>query len=211
MTTNLYISCISPKVKEHADYDWLSIAVHFSSFTVVAFQMNEEMLCKEFGKYGPLASVKIMWPRTDEERCRTSNRAFVAFMTRKDAERALAALDGIVDLHNAMADWLNYYYPTTCMVCWCFSLTVNVWLCCIAGTVIMGFEMKLGWGKPARIPPQPLYTPVGVRATVPPPSGLPFNAQPRDRFRNDFTKPLGLSKGELDKVNVFLFSAGSAW
>ncbi|XP_074468376.1 U2 snRNP-associated SURP motif-containing protein [Sebastes fasciatus] len=135
-TTNLYISCISPK-------------------------MNEEILCKEFGKYGPLASVKIMWPRTDEERCRTSNRAFVAFMTRKDAERALASLDG---------------------------------------KVIMGFEMKLGWGKPARIPPQPLYTPVGVRVTPPPPSGLPFNAQPRDRFRNDFTKPLGMSKGELDKT-----------
>nr|XP_046267696.1 U2 snRNP-associated SURP motif-containing protein isoform X2 [Scatophagus argus] len=135
-TTNLYISCISPK-------------------------MNEEILCKEFGKYGPLASVKIMWPRTDEERCRTSNRAFVAFMTRKDAERALAALDG---------------------------------------KVIMGFEMKLGWGKPARIPPQPLYTPVGVRATPPPPSGLPFNAQPRDRFRNDFTKPLGMSKGDLEKT-----------
>lgn len=56
--------------------------------------MNEEILCKEFGKYGPLASVKIMWPRTDEERCRTSNRAFVAYMTRKDAERALASLDG---------------------------------------------------------------------------------------------------------------------
>nr|XP_019941161.1 PREDICTED: U2 snRNP-associated SURP motif-containing protein-like [Paralichthys olivaceus]XP_019941162.1 PREDICTED: U2 snRNP-associated SURP motif-containing protein-like [Paralichthys olivaceus]XP_019941163.1 PREDICTED: U2 snRNP-associated SURP motif-containing protein-like [Paralichthys olivaceus] len=135
-TTNLYISCISPK-------------------------MNEELLCKEFGKYGPLASVKIMWPRTDEERNRTSNRAFVAFMTRKDAERALGALDG---------------------------------------KVIMGFEMKLGWGKPARIPPQPLYTPVGVRATPPPPSGLPFNAQPRGRFRNDFTKPLGVSKGELDKT-----------
>lgn len=52
------------------------------------------MLCKEFGKYGPLASVKIMWPRTDEERTRVSNRGFVAFMTRKDAERAMAALDG---------------------------------------------------------------------------------------------------------------------
>ncbi len=100
-TTNLYISCISPKVKAHADFDWLSIdhstGVRFSLFTFIVFQMNEEMLCKEFGKYGPLASVKIMWPRTDEERCRTSNRAFVAFMTRKDAERALAALDGTVD------------------------------------------------------------------------------------------------------------------
>ncbi|XP_061595637.1 U2 snRNP-associated SURP motif-containing protein isoform X3 [Cololabis saira] len=136
VTTNIYINCISPK-------------------------MNEEMLCREFCKYGPLASVKIMWPRTDEERCRTSNRAFVAFMTRKDAERAMAALDG---------------------------------------KVIMGFEMKLGWGKPARIPPQPLYTPAGVRAAPPPQSGLPFNAQPRDRFRNDFTKPLGMSKTELDKT-----------
>ncbi|XP_072302368.1 U2 snRNP-associated SURP motif-containing protein [Eucyclogobius newberryi] len=136
ISTNLYISAISPK-------------------------MNEELLCKEFGKYGPLASVKIMWPRNDEERNRTSNRAFVAFMTRKDAERALAALEG---------------------------------------KIIMGFEMKLGWGRPARIPPQPLYTPMGVRAIPPPPpSGLPFNAQPRDRFRNDFTKPLGGSKAEFDK------------
>ncbi|KAK1882362.1 U2 snRNP-associated SURP motif-containing protein [Dissostichus eleginoides] len=142
-TTNLYIGCISPK-------------------------MNEEILCKEFGKYGPLASVKIMWPRTDEERCRTSNRAFVAYMTRKDAERALASLDG---------------------------------------KVIMGFEMKLGWGKPARIPPQPLYTPVGVRATPPPPSGLPFNAQPRDRFRNDFTKPLGMSKERWTSVSSTLSEA----
>ncbi|XP_041707163.1 U2 snRNP-associated SURP motif-containing protein isoform X1 [Coregonus clupeaformis] len=137
-TTNLYIGCISPK-------------------------MNEEMLCKEFGKYGPLASVKIMWPRSDEERTRVTNRGFVAFMTRKDAERALAALDG---------------------------------------KMVMGFEMKLGWGKAVRIPPQPLYTPIGVlkMSTPPPPSGLPFNAQPRDRFRNDFTKPWGRSKEEFDKT-----------
>lgn len=81
----------------------------------------------------------------------------------------------------------------------------------IVGKMVMGFEMKLGWGKPARIPPQPLYTPMGVRATPPPPSGLPFNAQPRDRFRNDFTKPLGMSKGELDKVTLSLFSLLSAW
>uniref|UniRef100_A0A674BFA6 Zgc:163098 n=1 Tax=Salmo trutta TaxID=8032 RepID=A0A674BFA6_SALTR len=125
--------------------------------------MNEEMLCKEFGKYGPLASVKIMWPRSDEERTRVTNRGFVAFMTRKDAERALAALDG---------------------------------------KTVMGFEMKLGWGKAVRIPPQPLYTPIGVLkiSTPPPPSGLPFNAQPRDRFRNDFTKPWGRSKEEFDKT-----------
>ncbi|TRY57372.1 hypothetical protein DNTS_024955 [Danionella cerebrum] len=136
-TTNLYIGCINPK-------------------------MTEEMLCKEFGKYGPLASVKIMWPRTDEERTRVTNRGFVAFMTRKDAERALAALDG---------------------------------------KKVMGYEMKLGWGKAVRIPPQPLYTPIGVLKTTapPPPSGLPFNAQPRDRFRNDFTKR-GRSEDDLAKT-----------
>ncbi|XP_069049539.1 U2 snRNP-associated SURP motif-containing protein isoform X2 [Lepisosteus oculatus] len=138
-TTNLYIGCINPK-------------------------MNEEMLCKEFGKYGPLASVKIMWPRTDEERTRVTNRGFVAFMNRKDAERALQALDG---------------------------------------KTVMGFEMKLGWGKAVRIPPQPLYTPIGVlkMTTPPPPSGLPFNAQPRERFRNqDFSKPFNRSKEEFEKT-----------
>lgn len=72
----------------------------------------------------------------------------------------------------------------------------------------MGFEMKLGWGKPARIPPQPLYTPVGVRATPPPPSGLPFNAQPRDRFRNNFTKQPGNSKGDFEKVNYLFLVCG---
>lgn len=56
--------------------------------------MNEEMLCQEFGRYGPLASVKIMWPRTDEERARERNCGFVAFMTRRDAERALKHLNG---------------------------------------------------------------------------------------------------------------------
>ncbi|TSP36066.1 U2 snRNP-associated SURP motif-containing protein [Bagarius yarrelli] len=137
-TTNLYIGCINPK-------------------------MTEEMLCKEFGKYGPLASVKIMWPRTEEERTRVTNRGFVAFMTRKDAERALAALDG---------------------------------------KTVMGFEMKLGWGKAVRIPPQPLYTPVGVLKPTapPPPSGLPFNAQPRDRFRNDFSKSRSRASDDFYKT-----------
>lgn len=60
--------------------------------------MNEEMLCQEFGRYGPLASVKIMWPRTDEERARERNCGFVAFMNRRDAERALKNLNGTQSL-----------------------------------------------------------------------------------------------------------------
>lgn len=49
---------------------------------------------KAFGKYGALASVKIMWPRTDEERARNRNCGFVAFMNRKDAERAMKHMTG---------------------------------------------------------------------------------------------------------------------
>ena len=56
--------------------------------------MTEEMLMRLFGKYGPLASVKIMWPRTEEEKARNRNCGFVAYMRRKDGEKALNALKG---------------------------------------------------------------------------------------------------------------------
>lgn len=69
LTTNLYIGNINPK-------------------------MTEEMLCQHFGKFGPLASVKIMWPRTEEERSRNRNCGFVAFMRRRDAERSLDDMKG---------------------------------------------------------------------------------------------------------------------
>jgi len=68
-TTNLFVSNINP-------------------------QLNEEQLCKVFGKYGPLASVKIMWPRTEEEKSRNKNCGFVAFMNRKDGERCLDDIEG---------------------------------------------------------------------------------------------------------------------
>ncbi|XP_015749110.1 PREDICTED: U2 snRNP-associated SURP motif-containing protein-like [Acropora digitifera] len=68
-TTNLYIGNINPA-------------------------MTEEMLMRLFGKYGPLASVKIMWPRTEEEKARNRNCGFVAYMRRKDGEKALNALKG---------------------------------------------------------------------------------------------------------------------
>lgn len=158
--------------------------------------MTEEMLCKEFGKYGPLASVKIMWPRTDEERTRVTNRGFVAFMTRKDAERALAALDG--ETSSILRHLLQKRNLDS----------FELWCLCFVGKTVMGFEMKLGWGKAVRIPPQPLYTPIGVLKTTapPPPSGLPFNAQPRDRFRNDFTKPRSRSQEDFYKVTTHTVS-----
>ncbi len=41
--------------------------------------------------------------------------------------------------------------------------------------------MKLGWGKAVPIPPHPIYIPPAMLELTlpPPPSGLPFNAQPK--------------------------------
>ncbi|KAJ2606713.1 RNA-binding ribosome biosynthesis protein mak21 [Coemansia sp. RSA 1722] len=69
VTTNLYIGNVHPEVDEHA-------------------------LCVAFGKYGPIGSVKIMWPRTAEEHNRNKNSGFVSFMDRECAARALAEMDG---------------------------------------------------------------------------------------------------------------------
>ncbi|XP_033119834.1 U2 snRNP-associated SURP motif-containing protein-like [Anneissia japonica] len=124
-TTNIFLGSLNPK-------------------------MTEEMLCQEFGKYGPLASVKIMWPRTDEERSRNRNCGFVAYMNRKDAERGMKNIDG---------------------------------------KMIMEYEMKLGWGKSVPIPPHPVFIPPQMLQLTlpPPPSGLPFNAQPKDKRNSSRT------------------------
>lgn len=68
-TTNLYLGNINPTV-------------------------NENDLCDLFGKFGPLASIKIMWPRTEEEKARNRNSGFIAYMSRVDAERVLKTLNG---------------------------------------------------------------------------------------------------------------------
>lgn len=117
-TTNIYMGNLSPNV-------------------------TEPQLMELFGGYGPLASVKIMWPRSEEERLRARNCGFVAYMSRLDAERALKALNG---------------------------------------REVMGYEMKLGWGK--SVPPltYPIYIPPALmqyQYDLQPLSGLPFNAQPQ--------------------------------
>jgi len=58
--------------------------------------IDEQVLKKEFGKHGPLASVKIMWPRDEDQKRRGRNCGFVAFMKRRDAQAALDALQGMV-------------------------------------------------------------------------------------------------------------------
>jgi U2-associated protein SR140 len=60
----------------------------------ISTKINETKLMEIFGKFGPIASVKIMWPRTPEENQRRNNSGFVCFMKRDDASEALSNLDG---------------------------------------------------------------------------------------------------------------------
>lgn len=73
-STNLFIDNLAPNVDEH-------------------------VLLREFGRFGPIASVKIMWPRDEEQRRKGKNNGFIAFMKRADAEKALSCLNG-ADLFN---------------------------------------------------------------------------------------------------------------
>ncbi|XP_075165473.1 U2 snRNP-associated SURP motif-containing protein [Haematobia irritans] len=122
-TTNLYLGNLCPK-------------------------LSEQQLMEIFGRYGPLASIKIMWPRSEEEKSRGRNCGFVAYMSRKDAERALRTLNG---------------------------------------RFIMGYEMRLGWGKAVPILNHPIFIPPTLLELImpPPPSGLPFNAQPPPNERQN--------------------------
>ncbi|KAI3505503.1 hypothetical protein L1887_27634 [Cichorium endivia] len=70
-TTNLYVGNLSP-------------------------QVDENFLLRTFGRFGPIASVKIMWPRTEEERKRQKNCGFVAFMNRADGQAAKDEMQGVI-------------------------------------------------------------------------------------------------------------------
>lgn len=73
----------------------------------------------------------------------------------------------------------------------------------------MGFEMKLGWGKGVPIPPHPVYIPPALAEMTmpPPPSGLPFNAQPHRRSQAERKYGSARNRDEkedLEKVPCFL-------
>ncbi|XP_015109762.1 U2 snRNP-associated SURP motif-containing protein isoform X1 [Diachasma alloeum] len=140
-TTNLYLGNLNPKI-------------------------TEQQLMEIFGKFGPLASIKIMWPRSDEEKARQRNCGFVAFMSRRDGERALKNLNG---------------------------------------RDIMQYEMKLGWGKSVPIPPYPIYIPPALMELTqpPPPSGLPFNAQPHRRDRHKIPRIRNLQSADPQEKENF--------
>jgi U2-associated protein SR140 len=55
----------------------------------LAPSITEEDLSNLFSQFGELYSIKIMWPRTPEERNRGRNSGFVCFVNREDAEDAI--------------------------------------------------------------------------------------------------------------------------
>ncbi|GAW83187.1 U2 snRNP-associated SURP motif-containing protein [Plasmodium gonderi] len=58
-------------------------------------EVTEEYICQRFGKFGKVNSVKIMYPRTDEDKKKARISGFVCFENRDDAENARDALDGV--------------------------------------------------------------------------------------------------------------------
>lgn len=74
----------------------------------------------------------------------------------------------------------------------------------------MQYEMKLGWGKSVPIPPHPIYIPPALMEITqpPPPSGLPFNAQPHRRDRHKvYLRNSSSSKIDkiIDRIFLILF------
>ncbi|KAL4450080.1 hypothetical protein ABPG77_010749 [Micractinium sp. CCAP 211/92] len=84
----------------------------------LAPDVDEQVLMREFGRFGPLGSVKVMWPRDEEQRRRGRNTGFVSFMKRDDAQRAMEALDG-VELHDMVLSigW-GKAVPLPSVPCW---------------------------------------------------------------------------------------------
>jgi len=57
-------------------------------------ECTEEQISQTFGQFGRIASVKVMYPRTEFDRARNLLTGFVAYTTREDAEKAKATMEG---------------------------------------------------------------------------------------------------------------------
>ena len=71
----------------------------------------------------------------------------------------------------------------------------------------MDYEVQIGWGKAVRVPPQPVYVPHDkaeeeIAKTLDPPSGLPFNAQPKKSVPKSLPKPVAGKCGASVHINM---------
>ena len=84
-----------------------------------------QMLKREFVRFGDIASVKIMWPRDDDQRRRGRNCGFVAFMVSPSA--ADPSADGLLHMPSLSQADTGLHLPP-CGMTWHRSLSSGVWL-----------------------------------------------------------------------------------
>ncbi|TIC23130.1 hypothetical protein E3Q12_02157 [Wallemia mellicola] len=82
-----------PDMGSQSEIDPHSTNIYVANLPI---NIDEQMFGEYFSRYGPIASVKIMWPRQeDQSRFKQPGYAgFVSYMSRKDAELAVKELDG---------------------------------------------------------------------------------------------------------------------
>jgi U2-associated protein SR140 len=116
-------------------------------------QVDENFLLRTFGRFGPIASVKIMWPRTDEERRRQRNCGFVAFI--------FCYLSFFLLIIETIHQYRNFLIETAVLLLKCANEKL-----CIANTkgdytgiIVYEYELRIGWGKSVSLPAQALPAP----------------------------------------------------
>ena len=98
----------------------------------LAPEVNEEILKKEFGRFGNLASVKIMWPRDDDQRRRGRNCGFVAYMVSSSSCEALRGHWNVSLPSGLLMVWrlkAEQILPTTLLHACCYALGRSAELC----------------------------------------------------------------------------------
>jgi len=86
----------SPDIVDQENYDTIDHATTNLYLGNLCPMVTEELLFAIFSKFGEINSVKIMWPRTEEERQRKRNCGFVSFKNRNDAQEAITELNNSI-------------------------------------------------------------------------------------------------------------------
>jgi U2-associated protein SR140 len=68
------------------DEDAISTNLFITGLAPTVTELDIQTLCSP---YGPIESIKILWPRTEEEKTRKRNCGFVNFFHRADAQEAM--------------------------------------------------------------------------------------------------------------------------
>jgi hypothetical protein len=122
-----------------------------------------QVLKREFVRFGDIASVKIMWPRDEDQRRRGRNCGFVAFMVRlSHAQRPSQHF--ALKTPMGCAHWLMCKGSSCVTVLGQTRAGADRAKAELNGVLLHDLELKIGWGKAVAIPPVPLHTAASVAA-----------------------------------------------